>query len=745
MKVTKHITKLLLRIVSAAALLIVLVVLIGALIIKVMFTPEHLNAVLTDQLQQIFQRPVQMKSASIVVFKGIRIKGLKVLDAPDFPARDFISGGVFTARYKFFPLLVARLVLTDMKLTSPVIQLVRRQDGSWNFSDIMHNYRLGMKRKAPSLLNLGMDSAQIYDGTLTYVDLGADIQHTLYGVNLGFSDFSFKNDFPLDLSFRSRNKIRGNIVEGGFHMKGMVNLARLEWRDAFAKELSLNLTVSGKSLSVLGEIRNFVNPEVSAVVNLPDINSGDISPIVPFPEGMSLPHSRWTLDAVFPGPGRIILRSAGGKIGTLLWKANGRFDFSGSTPAYRLWVQGGPFELAEISRWWKDAAPCAFGGKARFNVTVERTGRGTDVPKAFAVLRKARGNIRGFGFSDVDLVLSSNNTFKKIAFKVSNGAVTNSGQKINSIRIDSRLSDDTLEIKRMSAKWDGFPLKFRATVSSMFSGTRKAEITAFIKRLDIAKAESLICAIGAAMKKNSQPPKKSRGSGPRRLRWLRDFRNALPDEIPVSSGWIGVDRVVHPTFSSNNLKIAWSLKGLSTGMRRLSGKISLDAGPGLFYHIQGLSERKKFYKVVFAPFLALYKMDRMGVFKVGSRFKDLNFSKIGGDYDFESGRMRINNFYIDGAAISACSDGSIDWVGEKMNMTVYTIFKTGSSLGGLSENLTDVSGRPALAFTLEGAMEKPSRKMLSPKKNGKIIEEAINRGIRADFGKLNQFIKSSSK
>ena len=88
MKVTKHITKLLLRIVSAAALLIVLVVLIGALIIKVMFTPEHLNAVLTDQLQQIFQRPVQMKSASIVVFKGIRIKGLKVLDAPDFPARD---------------------------------------------------------------------------------------------------------------------------------------------------------------------------------------------------------------------------------------------------------------------------------------------------------------------------------------------------------------------------------------------------------------------------------------------------------------------------------------------------------------------------------------------------------------------------------------------------------------------------------------------------------------------------------
>lgn len=741
MKITRHITKLVLRILSAAVILVVLIFLTGAVIIKVMFTPEHLNAVLTDQLQQIFQRPVYMESATIVVLKGIRIKGLRVLDAPDFPTRDFISGGVFTARYKFLPLLGARLVLTDMKLISPVIQFVRRQDGSWNFSDIMHNYRLRMKHKTPGLLNLGVDSAQISDGTLTYVDLQRDVQHTLYGVSFSFSDFSFKDDFPLSLSFLSKNKIQGNIVEGGFGMKGMVNLARFKWQDAVAKELELNLTISGKSLKVSGEIYNFINPEVSAVIDLPDINSRDISLLVPFPEGMSLPSSRWTIDAVFLKPGRIELRSAKGRIGTLSWQANGRFDFSSSTSAYRLWVQGGPFELSEISKWWKNTAPCAFRGKARFNVTIDRTrSAGLEMPNASAVLYKAGGNIKGFGFSDVDLVLSLNNSFKEFSFKVSNGAITNNGQEISSIRIDSSLSDDTLKIRRMSAKWDGSPLKLRATVSSIFSGTRKAEIMAFIKRLDITKAESWIYAIGAAVKKNGRP-KRSRSSGSRRLKWLRDFRNALPDEIPVSSGWIGVEKLVHPTFSSNNLKIAWSLKGLSTGMQRLSGKVCLDAGPGLFYHIQGLAERKIFYKVAFAPFLALYKMDRMGVFKVGSRFKDLNFSKIGGDYDFESGRMRINNFYIDGTAVSACSEGSVNWVGEKMNLTVYTIFKTGSSLGGLSENLTDAGGRPALAFNLEGSMEKPSRKMLSPKKNGKIIEEAINRGIRADFRKLNQFIK----
>ena len=53
--------------------------------------------------------------------------------------------------------------------------------------------------------------------------------------------------------------------------------------------------------------------------------------------------------------------------------------------------------------------------------------------------------------------------------------------------------------------------------------------------------------------------------------------------------------------------------------------------------------------------------------------------------------------------------------------------------------VADASGKPALAFTIEGKMNKPDIKVLSPREAGRIIQEAIKKGVAVDLAKIDNF------
>jgi hypothetical protein len=80
-------------------------------------------------------------------------------------------------------------------------------------------------------------------------------------------------------------------------------------------------------------------------------------------------------------------------------------------------------------------------------------------------------------------------------------------------------------------------------------------------------------------------------------------------------------------------------------------------------------------------------------------------------------------------------------VGEDMDLDIFTMFKNTSKRGALSENLTDESGEPALAFKAAGKMQKPAIAIKSPKKTGANIKAARERTPRTDFTAIQKFIK----
>jgi hypothetical protein len=95
---------------------------------------------------------------------------------------------------------------------------------------------------------------------------------------------------------------------------------------------------------------------------------------------------------------------------------------------------------------------------------------------------------------------------------------------------------------------------------------------------------------------------------------------------------------------------------------------------------------------------------------------------------------------MEGKDFSAYASGQIDFSNETMKLKIYTISGKYYSMGSLPEAMTDASGKPALAFTLEGKMNKPEFKMLSPTDSGSIIKAAAQKGAEIDFAKINRFV-----
>ena len=175
-------------------------------------------------------------------------------------------------------------------------------------------------------------------------------------------------------------------------------------------------------------------------------------------------------------------------------------------------------------------------------------------------------------------------------------------------------------------------------------------------------------------------------------------------------------------------------------MEEIQGEISIKSGAGTFFKVQEKSEKDRIYNIVALPILMMFKMNRMSALKLGSTLKNVNFYSVGGDYSFDSGKIHIKNFFMDGKEFSAYSTGDLDLMNETMDLKVYTISNKYYSMGTLPEFLTDASGKPALAFRLKGKMNHPSLKMLDPKKCGKIIQNAKDKGVEINIAEINKLM-----
>lgn len=693
---------------------------------RLMFTPEDLHALVTDQFQEMLKRPVQIEGARLSATGEIKIKGLRVTE-PGPEAVDFLRADYIYATYRLLPLLRRKVEIDSVILVAPKIRLIKRKDGTWNVGDIFAAYRsAGGKNR----LNRIAD-AEIKDGELLIEDQRTGSRNLFESFSLTLKDFKPRGDTPFYASVFFRTNAFRKPVTGRFYTEGVINFAGFDWTKTEIRDLRADLTLQEKTATFTGTVRNLRRPELDLKAETPEIDSRELAYLFTSPWKFTAPRSFWELQTVFPSTRTAEVRLVSRPLNI---KAEGSFDLTRSTPTYSFNVWAPPFDLGKSKRYGLELPFSEPSGKvqARLKIT-SKNGRPV-LSRIFVNTMRAGGKYRTLTAADLDLSALLAENFSNSYVTATGGRLAMGKDKLTGLRLKTQITKDELSLT-YSGKLNGEPVKGRTAIRNPFSAAKTVDFTGYSKDLVYSEAKNLIF---GSIALRGAPRKAKRFDS--ELAWIRTLKNSIPSGYADFKLLYKADRFRHEYLEASDFHAQAALKNITGDITKMRGSVSIKSGSGTFYQVQKTSEKDRIYYIVSMPLVLIHRMNRVGALKFGYKINDVSFNAIGGDYDLNDGKVEVKNFYMEGKEFSAYASGQLDFSNETMKLKIYTISGKYYSMGSLPEALTDASGKPALAFTIEGKMTKPDFKMISPTDSGRIIKEAAQRGAAIDLGKLNRFL-----
>jgi AsmA protein len=202
---------------AKVGLLIAAVIIIFAIaltvVIKTQVTPEKVRTVVLPLAEDQLQRKIDFGEISIGLFSGISIADFRVQEKD--AAENFISLKKLDLHYRLWPLLKGQIAVDQVLLVDPVINVIRNQDGSFNFSDLIKGGQQDPPRADPADgkksdgatvpgVNLLVKELSINNGAVRFVDKFVNpktpYRYNLEQLNFSARDITLKKSFPLDFS-----------------------------------------------------------------------------------------------------------------------------------------------------------------------------------------------------------------------------------------------------------------------------------------------------------------------------------------------------------------------------------------------------------------------------------------------------------------------------------------------------------------------------------------------------------------
>ncbi len=166
------------KILTWTAACMALFALIGFLVV-----PPILKSVLTKQLTAALHREVSIREVRVNPFTlAATLRGVAVKEPED--SENFASFEELYVNLEASSLFRWAVVVKELRLTKPFIRIVRRQDQSLNFSDLLEGQKTQQDTpKKP--LRFSVNNIAIADGGLDFQDQLAQKTHTIRDLNVG--------------------------------------------------------------------------------------------------------------------------------------------------------------------------------------------------------------------------------------------------------------------------------------------------------------------------------------------------------------------------------------------------------------------------------------------------------------------------------------------------------------------------------------------------------------------------------
>jgi len=173
------------KILIALAVIFALISIIGFFIL-----PSVIKSIAVQKFSAALHRPVSVEKISINPYKlSVTIKGFKI-NEPVASQNPFVAFDEFYANmYGISSLFQRKLILEEVKLTKPYINIVRREGNTYNFSDLLPK---GDKKPAEESkpFYFSINNIEIIDGAVDFQDTPKKISHSVRKMNVAIPAIS---------------------------------------------------------------------------------------------------------------------------------------------------------------------------------------------------------------------------------------------------------------------------------------------------------------------------------------------------------------------------------------------------------------------------------------------------------------------------------------------------------------------------------------------------------------------------
>jgi len=208
---------------------------IGTLIFLVVFTvvgffvvPPILKSVLTKKLSQGLHRQVSIKQIKVNPFVlSVTVRGFLINERNSKDA--FVSSDELYLNFQSISILKRGLIISEIKVSRPYVNVVRNQDGSYNFSDLLESKPNKEEKPRFSLNNI-----QIVNGSIDFFDGPKNKAHKLRDIDINvpfISSLPYYTDIYVQPYFQA--KINGTP----FSFKGETK----PFKDSHETHLEVNI------------------------------------------------------------------------------------------------------------------------------------------------------------------------------------------------------------------------------------------------------------------------------------------------------------------------------------------------------------------------------------------------------------------------------------------------------------------------------------------------------------------------
>ena len=201
--------------------------------------PPILKSVLSKNLSETFHRKATIRDIRVNPFElSVSVRGLAISER-DGPGT-WISAEEIFANLQLASVIRWGAVLSEVRLSRPYVNIVRRPDGSYNFSDLIEEFSKARSKRIEEerVRRFSFNNIQIVDGSIDFNDGPKKTRHEIRGIHVGIP---FLSNLPYyvdryvqpsfaavvngkEVSFKGRSKPFQESLESIFD----VNIANLD-------------------------------------------------------------------------------------------------------------------------------------------------------------------------------------------------------------------------------------------------------------------------------------------------------------------------------------------------------------------------------------------------------------------------------------------------------------------------------------------------------------------------------------